>query len=210
LVVVHDETGTVEYLKNHKSYRHHFKYCHRKHLHQCVEGHAELQSLPDDGDQHVDRHGDPYLWLHGILGGPIELLDPEVLLDPLEEKLRLPRFLCRSLIVRAGSEGGFCRSQSMAMGVARRRVRVGEDSGLVTEISGQRGQSAPRRQRSSRPRRMQQSAHVTGSAMSLAIVPPRGRSDGPPHPNSRRVGFHPCTISGSRGRQAETPYPRRS
>ncbi len=41
----------------------------------------------DDGDQHVGRHGDPYLRLHCVLAGAEEGLDAQVLLDPLEEQL---------------------------------------------------------------------------------------------------------------------------
>ena len=39
----------------------------------------------DDGDQHVGRHGDPYLRLHCVLAGAEEGLDAQVLLDPLEQ-----------------------------------------------------------------------------------------------------------------------------
>jgi len=49
-----------------------------------------MQALFHDGHEHVDRYGDPYLGLHGVLGGAIERLDPEVLLDPFEEQLDLP------------------------------------------------------------------------------------------------------------------------
>lgn len=43
-----------------------------------------------DCHQHIHRDSDPYLGLHGILRGAIEGLDPEMLLDPLEEELDLP------------------------------------------------------------------------------------------------------------------------
>jgi hypothetical protein len=54
LVIVRRRFGTVGRLQDQRFYRRFFKYCHRKHLHQCVEGHAQLQPSPDDGDQHVD------------------------------------------------------------------------------------------------------------------------------------------------------------
>ena len=37
LVIIHDVRRTVGCLKNHRFYRGFFKYCNRKHLHQCVE-----------------------------------------------------------------------------------------------------------------------------------------------------------------------------
>jgi len=37
LVSGYDVLGTVGFLGNHRFYRGFFKYCHRKHLHQCVE-----------------------------------------------------------------------------------------------------------------------------------------------------------------------------
>ena len=50
----------------------------------------DVQSLFDDGDEHVDRDGGPDLRLHGVLCRAVELLDPKMLLDPLEEQLHLP------------------------------------------------------------------------------------------------------------------------
>ena len=47
-------------------------------------------SFSDDGDQHVDGHGDPYLGFHRVLGGAEEGLDAETLLDPLEEQFHPP------------------------------------------------------------------------------------------------------------------------
>ncbi len=49
-----------------------------------------MEPLLDDGNQHIHRDGGPDLGLHRILGGPVEGLDPQVLLDPLEEQLDLP------------------------------------------------------------------------------------------------------------------------
>jgi len=93
LVIVRAELGTVGRLENYKLYRGRFKHRHRKDLHQCVERGVQLQPLPNDGDQHVDRHRDPDLRLHRVFGGSVELLDTEMLLDPFEEKLHLPAAL---------------------------------------------------------------------------------------------------------------------
>ena len=40
--------------------------------------------------KHVDRDGDPYLGLYRILGGAVECLYPEMLLDPFEKELDVP------------------------------------------------------------------------------------------------------------------------
>src|SRR3546814_19086516 len=47
-------------------------------------------ALAHDGDQHVDRDGDPDLRLHRIGRSAEERLDAQVLLDPFEEQLDLP------------------------------------------------------------------------------------------------------------------------
>jgi hypothetical protein len=75
------------------SYRQLFEYCHRKDLHQCVERCRDVQPFADDGDQDIHRHRDPDLRLHGVFRRAIEPLDPQVLFDPLEEKLHLPAAL---------------------------------------------------------------------------------------------------------------------
>jgi hypothetical protein len=49
-----------------------------------------MELLLDYRDEHVNRHGDPYLRLHRVLRAPVEPLDPQVLLDSLEEELHLP------------------------------------------------------------------------------------------------------------------------
>jgi hypothetical protein len=55
-----------------------------------VQAGLELEPLLDDGDEHVHRDGDLELGLHGVLRVAIEGLDPQVLFEPLEEKLHLP------------------------------------------------------------------------------------------------------------------------
>jgi hypothetical protein len=50
-----------------------------------VEALRQHRALLDDGDQHLGRHGNPYLRLHGVLAGAEEGLDAQVLLDPLEQ-----------------------------------------------------------------------------------------------------------------------------
>ena len=49
-----------------------------------------MQSLLHDGHKHVNRDGDPDLGLHGVLGSPIKILDPKMLLDPFEEQFHPP------------------------------------------------------------------------------------------------------------------------
>ena len=61
----------------------------------------EIESLFDDGDEHIGRNGDPDLALDGVLGGAEEPLDAKMLLDPLEEQLDLPA----ALIKRTHGEG---------------------------------------------------------------------------------------------------------
>src|SRR5271166_6539039 len=67
-----------------------FEYRHRNNLQQCVERRLQLEALAHDRHQHVDRNGDPDLRLHGVLRRAIELLDPQVLFDPLEKEFHLP------------------------------------------------------------------------------------------------------------------------
>jgi hypothetical protein len=50
----------------------------------------ELQFLAEDGHQDINAHGDPHLGLHRVDRVAVERLDPEVLLDPLEEQFDLP------------------------------------------------------------------------------------------------------------------------
>ena len=45
---------------------------------------VQTKLLLDDGDEHVNRDGDPDLRLYCVLGGAVEALDAQVLLDPLE------------------------------------------------------------------------------------------------------------------------------
>ena len=55
-----------------------------------MERGVQLQSFSDDGDEDVDRDGDPNLGLDRVLAGAEEGLDAEVLLDPFEEQFDLP------------------------------------------------------------------------------------------------------------------------
>ena len=52
-----------------------------------------MKFLPDDRNEHVGGHCAPHLRLHGVLAVAQEMLDPQVLLDPLEEQLDLPAAL---------------------------------------------------------------------------------------------------------------------
>ncbi len=53
----------------------------------------EVEPLLDDGDEHIDRDGDPDLALDRVLGSAEEALDAKMRLDPLEEQLDLPAAL---------------------------------------------------------------------------------------------------------------------
>ena len=55
-----------------------------------VERGVQVEALLDDGDEDVDRDGNPDLRLHRVLRRAVELLDPKMLLDPLEEEFHLP------------------------------------------------------------------------------------------------------------------------
>ena len=45
-----------------------------------------MKLFPDNGDRHVGGDGAPHLRLHGVLGVSHEVLDAQMLLDPLEEQ----------------------------------------------------------------------------------------------------------------------------
>src|SRR3546814_6766858 len=59
-------------------------------------------ALAHDGDQHVDRDGDPDLRLHRIGRSAEERLDAQVLLDPFEEQLDLPALAIQGADRRGG------------------------------------------------------------------------------------------------------------
>ena len=59
-------------------------------LEEFVEAVLEPELLLEDGHQHVHTDRGPDLGLHRIHGGAVERLDPQVLLDPLEEEFDLP------------------------------------------------------------------------------------------------------------------------
>ncbi len=61
-----------------------------------------MKTLFHDSHEHIDGYGDPYLGFHGVLGGAIESLDTEVLLDPFEEQLDLPPALVQLCDGRGG------------------------------------------------------------------------------------------------------------
>ena len=58
-----------------------------------AETFVESMDLVETGDRQVDADGYPDLALHRVLGGAVEGLDAEVLLDPLEEELDAPAAL---------------------------------------------------------------------------------------------------------------------
>ena len=65
---------------------------------------GQMQTFLGDGDQHVSADCDPDLRLDCVLAGSKKCLDPQVLLDPLEEQLDLP-----ALAVQVCDQLGFER-----------------------------------------------------------------------------------------------------
>ena len=49
-----------------------------------------MQPFFEDGDQDINRDGDPDLHFYGILGSAVKGLDPEMLFDPTEEQFHFP------------------------------------------------------------------------------------------------------------------------
>ena len=49
-----------------------------------------MKFFPDDGDEHIGRHGAPDLRLHRVLARAKKFLDAQMLFDPFEEQLHLP------------------------------------------------------------------------------------------------------------------------
>ena len=49
-----------------------------------------MEALLDDGGEDIDRDGNPDLRFHRVFRRTMELLDPKMELDPLEEELHLP------------------------------------------------------------------------------------------------------------------------
>ena len=77
-------------LSKHLKERRFLEYGDAQNLQDCVETGVDVEALLDDGDEHVDRDGDPNLRLDGVLGGAEEALDAQVLLGPFEEQFDLP------------------------------------------------------------------------------------------------------------------------
>ena len=55
-----------------------------------VEARIQPEPLFQNGDQHINRDGDPDLGFDRVLGCAIECLDSQMLLDPFEEEFHLP------------------------------------------------------------------------------------------------------------------------
>jgi len=74
-------------------HRHFLEDGDRENLEQSVEGGFQGEALLDDGNEDVNRYGDPDLRLHRVVRRAVELFDPKVLLDPFEEQFDLPAAL---------------------------------------------------------------------------------------------------------------------
>ena len=68
---------------------------HADDLEHCLEGKSDVETLLYDGHEDVGSDSDPDLRLHGILRCPVEGLDAQILLDPLEEQLDRPARLVK-------------------------------------------------------------------------------------------------------------------
>ena len=118
----------------------------RKNLSQRVARGVQIEALLDDGDEDIDRHGDPDLRLHRIPGIAGELLDPKMLLDSLEKQFHLPA----ALVERAdggcwqhdavGEErqglaglGILVSDTAQMVGVVRAAGGAGERDGLIAD-----------------------------------------------------------------------------
>src|SRR5215472_2709344 len=74
-------------------YRSFFESADTQNLQNFEETGFTFYLLPNDGDQGVNRHRDPQLSPHRVLGSAKEGFDSEVLLDPFEEQFNLPPLL---------------------------------------------------------------------------------------------------------------------
>ena len=64
---------------------------------------SERQLLLEDRHEHVDTDGDPDLSLHRVLGGAVEGLDPQIVLDPFEEQLVFQQAVIRVGVVESSA-----------------------------------------------------------------------------------------------------------
>jgi hypothetical protein len=105
---------------------------------------GEVQSLARDDDDEIDADGDPDLRLDGVEGVAEEMLDRQVLLDPLEKGFDLPALAInlgdgeRRQIEAIGQEDeelvGFGIAEgyaAQAVGVGEFRFRCGEQDALI-------------------------------------------------------------------------------
>ena len=52
-----------------------------------------METFSNDGNEDIGGYGNPDLGLYRIVGGAVECLDTEMLLDPFEEQFDLPSAL---------------------------------------------------------------------------------------------------------------------
>jgi len=69
-----------------------------------------MKLLAHDRHQHVDAYRDPHLSLDRVVARAEEMLDSQVLLDPLEEQFHLP-----SALVQLGNDALSLPNRSRAM-----------------------------------------------------------------------------------------------
>ena len=90
--------------------------------------------LFQDRDEEVNADSNPNLGANGIVGGAVEGLDSEVLLDPLEEQLHLPPEF--EATERAGRVKLFVRkTRDLQVGASKKRTLRGGLDSLVAILA---------------------------------------------------------------------------
>lgn len=87
---------------------------HAQNLQKCIKRDRKRQVFFDDRSEDINRDRNPYLCLHRVFRGPIECLDPEVLLDPAEKQLDLPAELVKQGDGQSGKNEVVCQECQIA------------------------------------------------------------------------------------------------
>jgi len=126
------------------------EYRHAQDLQKSVERDRQSKLLLDDRRQDINRDGHPDLSLHGVFGGSVECLDPEVLFDPTEEQLDLPAELVKQSDGQGGKREVVRQERQIAaivpvekadaaeaIGIRLLRIEAAEDHRLIaTQVHG--------------------------------------------------------------------------
>ena len=79
-----------------------------------MQGYVQSKLLLDDRHQDIDADSDPNLRPHSVLGGAVEALDAQVLLDPLEEQSTCHRHRYRAQMSVLARQTGCHERQDLA------------------------------------------------------------------------------------------------